>query len=108
MVVPTIPGRVHSACYGPAGWDQVPKHIIRINTFWPLVVPRFLAHNPFYVFLMRQFFLGIPQDLSAAARMDGCSDFGMWWRIVLPTSKPVLAAVGILASNGFGMIPYIP
>ncbi|MBA7648293.1 hypothetical protein ES703_56078 [subsurface metagenome] len=92
--MPTIPGRVHSACYCPAGWDQVPKHIIRINTFWPLVVPRFLAHNPFYIFLMRQFFLGIPQDLSDAARMDGCSDFGIWWRIVLPTSKPVLAAVG--------------
>lgn len=66
-----------------------------INTFWPLIVPRFLAHNPFYIFLMRQFFLGIPQDLSDAARMDGCSDFGIWWRIVIPTSKPVLAAVGI-------------
>jgi len=66
-----------------------------INTFLPLVVPRFLAHNPFYIFLMRQFFLGIPQDLSDAARMDGCSDFGIWWRIVLPISKPVLAAVGI-------------
>ena len=66
-----------------------------INTFLPLIVPRFLAHNPFYIFLMRQFFLGIPQDLSDAARMDGCSDFGIWWRIVIPTSKPVLAAVGI-------------
>ena len=40
-----------------------------INTFWPLIVPRFLAHNPFYIFLMRQFFMGIPQDLTDAARM---------------------------------------
>jgi multiple sugar transport system permease protein len=66
-----------------------------INTFWPLIVPRFLAHNPFYIFLMRQFFQGIPQDLSDAARMDGCSEFAIWWRIVMPVSSPVLAAVAI-------------
>jgi len=66
-----------------------------INTFLPLIVPRFLAHNPFYIFLMRQFFLGVPQDLSDAARIDGCSEFSIWWRIVLPISTPVLAAVGI-------------
>jgi multiple sugar transport system permease protein len=66
-----------------------------INTFLPLIVPRFLAHNPFYIFLMRQFFQGIPQDLSDAARMDGCSEFGIWWRVVMPISTPVLAAVGI-------------
>lgn len=66
-----------------------------INTFLPLVVPRFLAHNPFYIFLMRQFFLGIPEDLMDAARIDGCSEIGIWWRIMLPTSKPVLATVAI-------------
>ena len=66
-----------------------------INTFLPLIVPRFLAHNPFYIFLMRQFFRGVPQDLSDAARIDGCSEFGIWWRIVMPVSKPVLAAVAI-------------
>jgi multiple sugar transport system permease protein len=66
-----------------------------INTFLPLIVPRFLAHNPFYIFLMRQFFQGIPQDLSDAARMDGCSEFSIWWRIVMPISSPVLAAVAI-------------
>lgn len=66
-----------------------------INTFLPLIIPRFLAHNPFYIFLMRQFFLGIPQDLMDAARIDGCSELGIWWRIMLPTSKPVLATVAI-------------
>ena len=66
-----------------------------INTFLPLIVPRFLAHNPFYIFLMRQFFRGIPQDLSDAARMDGCSEWSIWWRIVMPISSPVSAAVGI-------------
>ena len=68
-----------------------------INTFLPLIVPRFLAHNPFYIFLLRQFFMGIPQDLSDAARMDGSSEFGIWWRIVLPISSPVLAAVAIFS-----------
>jgi ABC-type glycerol-3-phosphate transport system permease component len=68
-----------------------------INTFLPLVVPRFLAHNPFYIFLMRQFFLGIPQDLSDAAQIDGCSELGTWWRIFMPNSRPVLATVAVFA-----------
>jgi ABC-type glycerol-3-phosphate transport system permease component len=66
-----------------------------INTFWPLIVPRFLAHNPFYIFLMRQFFMAIPQDLTDAARMDGATELGIWWRIVLPISAPVLATVAV-------------
>ena len=66
-----------------------------INTFLPLIVPRFLAHNPFYIFLLRQFFMGVPPDLSDAARIDGCSELSIWWRIVMPISSPVLAAVGI-------------
>ena len=66
-----------------------------INTFLPLIVPRFLAHNPFYIFLMRQFFRGIPPELSDAARIDGCSELAIWWRIVIPVSKSVLAAVGV-------------
>lgn len=66
-----------------------------INTFWPLIVPRFLGHNAFYIFLMRQFFRGIPNDLSDAARIDGCSEMAIWWRIVMPISMPVLAAVAL-------------
>lgn len=68
-----------------------------VNTFLPLIVPRMLGHNAFYIFLMCQFFRGIPNDLSDAARIDGASEFGIWWRIVLPISKPVLAAVGIFS-----------
>lgn len=68
-----------------------------INTFLPLIVPRMLGHNAFYIFLMCQFFRGIPIDLSDAARIDGASEFGIWWRIVLPVSKPVLAAVAIFS-----------
>lgn len=76
-----------------------------INTFLPLIVPRLLAHNPFYIFLMRQFFRGIPRDPFDAARIDGASAFGVWWRIVLPVSQPVQAAVAIFTfqwvSNDF-------
>ena len=68
-----------------------------VNTFWPLIVPRLLAHDAFYIFLMRQFFMGIPEDLGDAARIDGCGDIAIWLRIVLPNSKPVLATVGIFA-----------
>jgi len=67
------------------------------NSFLPLVVPRLLGHNPFYIFLLIQFFRGIPEELLDAARLDGCSEVGTWWRIVMPNSKPVLAAVAIFA-----------
>ncbi|MBV7333802.1 carbohydrate ABC transporter permease [Chloroflexi bacterium TSY] len=68
-----------------------------VNTFLPLTIPRLLGHDAFYIFLMRQFFRGIPEELSDAARIDGCNDFGIWWRIIIPNSKPVLAAVAIFS-----------
>lgn len=68
-----------------------------VNTFWPLILPRVLGHNAFYIFLMRQFFRGIPVDLFDAARIDGASELGVWWRIAIPMSLPVLAAVSIFA-----------
>ena len=68
-----------------------------VNTFLPLILPRVLGHNAFYIFLMRQFFRGIPVDLFDAARIDGASEFGVWWRIAMPMSLPVLAAVSIFA-----------
>lgn len=68
-----------------------------LNTFLPLIVPRLLGHNAFYIFLMRQFFRGIPMELSDAARIDGASEFGIWWRVIIPNSKPVLAAVAIFS-----------
>ncbi len=67
-----------------------------VDTFLPLIVPRFFG-SAFYIFLMRQFFLTIPHDLSEAARIDGCSEWDIYWRIILPLSKPVLAAVGLFA-----------
>ena len=66
-----------------------------VNTILPLVVPKFLATDAFFIFLMMQFFRGIPRVLDEAARMDGCSAFRIYWKIILPLSMPVLATVAI-------------
>ena len=67
-----------------------------INTFWPLVAPAFFG-TPLFIFLMRQFFLTIPGELIDAARIDGANELQVWWRIMVPVSKPVMAAVAIFA-----------
>jgi len=65
-----------------------------IGTLKPLWVPAFFG-SAFNIFLLRQFFRTIPQDLSDAARIDGCSEFGIFWRVILPLSKPALAVVAL-------------
>jgi multiple sugar transport system permease protein len=65
-----------------------------IGTLKPLWVPAFLG-SAFNIFLMRQFFRTLPEELSEAARIDGCGEWGIFWRIVLPLSKPVLMVVGL-------------
>jgi multiple sugar transport system permease protein len=65
-----------------------------IGTLYPLWVPSFFG-SAFNIFLMRQFFRTIPEELSEAARIDGCSEWGIFWRIVLPLSRPVLAVVAL-------------
>ena len=65
-----------------------------VDTFLPLTVPHFFG-GAFAIFLMRQFFLGIPRDLSEAARIDGCGPWGVYRRIVMPLSKPVVATVAL-------------
>lgn len=67
-----------------------------IGTYAPLVVPAFFAVNGLYVFLMRQFFMGIPVELEDAARIDGASTFRILWQIFIPLSKPVVITVAIL------------
>ena len=73
------------AVYSKLGW---------VGTFKPLIIPAFLG-VPFYIFLLRQFFMTIPEDLSAAARIDGCNEFGIFWRVILPLSKPALATTAL-------------
>jgi multiple sugar transport system permease protein len=66
------------------------------GTFLPLIVPPFLG-SAFSIFLLRQFFMGIPQELSDAARIDGCSELGILGRVIVPMAKPALATVALFA-----------
>lgn len=70
------------------------KHLGWIGTFRPLWVPSFFA-GAFNVFLLRQFFLTLPKEISEAARMDGCSELQIFLKIILPLSKPALLVVAL-------------
>ncbi|MCP2322002.1 multiple sugar transport system permease protein [Hamadaea flava] len=78
---------------------MIPQYIMMqkaglTNTFWSLILLQ--AFGAFGVFLMRQYYLTIPEELSEAARVDGLSEYGIWARIILPLSKPALASLGLL------------
>jgi multiple sugar transport system permease protein len=70
-----------------------------VNTYYPLIVPAFFA-NPFYIFLLRQFMLGISTELSDAARVDGANEFQIFYRIILPLTLPAVTVVAIFAAIG--------
>jgi len=70
-----------------------------INTWLPLMVPAWFGY-PFFIFLLRQFFMSIPKDLDEAARIDGASSWQILYKIILPLSKPALATVAIFAFIG--------
>lgn len=70
-----------------------------IDTFWPLIVPTFFG-GPWLTFLVRQYFMTIPRELDAAARIDGCSSFGVYRRIILPMSRPAILIIVIFVFNG--------
>jgi ABC-type glycerol-3-phosphate transport system permease component len=74
------------------GW----RSLDLIDTFWPLIVPAYFG-NPFYIFLMRQFFMTIPVDLEDAARVDGASSLTILWRVFVPLSGPAIATVAIFS-----------
>ncbi len=87
----------------PAGITLIPNFILMsnlglVNTYPGLILP-FLA-GPFGVFLMRQFMLGVPDELLEAARMDGAHEFRVFWSVVMPIATPVLATLGILTFLG--------
>lgn len=74
--------------YNKIGW---------YNTFLPLIVPGFLGGGPFLIFLVRQFILSIPLEIDEAAKIDGCGPLSIWWRIILPNSKPALTTIAIFS-----------
>jgi multiple sugar transport system permease protein len=70
------------------------KQLGLYNSLAALIVPTFFG-EAFYIFLLRQFFLTIPEELSEAARIDGLSEWGVFWRIILPLSRPALLTVAL-------------
>jgi putative aldouronate transport system permease protein len=64
-----------------------------IDTLWSLIVPFMIS--PWFLLIMMKFFETLPRELEDAGRIDGCSEIGIFWRIVLPLSKPVLATIGL-------------
>lgn len=70
-----------------------------IGTFRPLWIPAWFG-NAFFIFLLRQFFLTVPDELSEAAKIDGCSEMGIFFRIMLPLSRPALMVVGLFTFMG--------
>lgn len=66
-----------------------------IDSYIVLTVPFFLAVPGFYIFLMRQYYMGIPREFDEAAKIDGCSFYGIYWHIVLPLSRPALTTIAI-------------
>ena len=86
---------------------MIPQFIMFTRLGWidtrlylPLTVPVLFGGGGFNIFLLRQFFKGIPLDLADAARVDGCSEFGIYWRIMMPLAKPALATIAIFTFLG--------
>lgn len=66
-----------------------------INTLLPLIVPAWFG-SAYYIFLLRQFLLGVPKEYEEAARIDGCNDLQIWWKIYMPIMRPCLILVALL------------
>lgn len=82
---------------------MIPLYILAVNlglrnTYLGLMLP-YLA-SAFGIFLMRQAFQGVPKELEEAARMDGCSDLGIWWHVMIPATRPALITLGIFVFIG--------
>jgi raffinose/stachyose/melibiose transport system permease protein len=81
-----------------------------LGTYWAMIVPSVALGLPFGIFIMRAFFQGLPAELADAARVDGCNDLGVFWRIMLPLATPGMTTLGIFtflgAWNSF-LIPLI-
>ena len=80
----------------------IPQYVLFLNlgwidTFLPLIVPKFLAADAFFIFLMVQFFRGIPRELDEAAVLDGCGPWRIYWKIMMPLSLPVLTTTAIFS-----------
>jgi ABC-type glycerol-3-phosphate transport system permease component len=101
----------------PSQVTQIPLFILFknfnwLNTYMPLVIGSFLGGGAFNIFLLRQFFKTLPNELAEAARIDGCSEMGIFSRIMIPLCKPALATIAIFSFMGswndfFGPLIYL-
>jgi multiple sugar transport system permease protein len=83
-----------------------------INTYLPLIVPKFLATDAFFIFLMIQFIRGLPRELDEAAKIDGCGSVQFFWRVIIPLTTPALATTAIFTfiwawSDFFGQLIFL-
>ncbi|SEG91947.1 multiple sugar transport system permease protein [Nonomuraea solani] len=95
----------------------VPQYIVFaklgwLNTYYPLLVPNFLATNAFYIFLMVQFMRALPKELDDAARIDGCGPFRTFWKVIMPLCMPAFATTAIFTfisvwNEFFGPLIYL-
>ncbi len=101
----------------PSQVTQIPLFVLYkrlgwLNTYLPLIVGSYFGGGAFNIFLLRQFFSTLPNELSEAARVDGCSELGIFTHIVLPLCKPALATIAIFSFMGswndfFGPLIYL-
>jgi multiple sugar transport system permease protein len=95
----------------------IPQYILFLNldwvdTFLPLIVPKFLAVDAFFIFLLVQFFRSIPRELDEAAMIDGCGPWRIYWIVILPLSVPALATAAVFTfiwtwDDFFGPLIYL-
>jgi raffinose/stachyose/melibiose transport system permease protein len=71
-----------------------------LGTYWAMIIPSTALGLPFGIFIMRAFFQGLPNELSDAARVDGCNEFDVFWRVILPLAKPGMITLGIFSFLG--------
>lgn len=71
------------------------RHMGLVNTIGPLTIPAFFGGGAFNIFLFRQFYVSIPRSIDDAAMIDGCTPLGIWWRVLLPLSRPAAITVAI-------------
>jgi len=101
----------------PSSVTLIPQFLIwrnfhMVDTYWPLILPSFLGGGAFNIFLLRQFFLGIPRDLDDAARIDGAGPFQIFVKIILPLAKSAMIVVALFTflncwNDFFGPIIYL-
>lgn len=78
----------------------IPQYVLfnelgMVNTYWPMILPKFLATDAFFVFLIVQFMRGLPRELEEAARIDGCGPFRSFFSVILPLTRPALITTAI-------------